>query len=209
MMSYATADVRTRRLAETAQKYLVKPMRESLVQDYVIPICSAERFKGSVSLRQLLGTAFFINSAGVFLTAKHVLQQVDKDTSGAVDYGLCVKSQDATAADMFAPLKRWEGAPEPYDVAIGIVDARSRAWFSRPGESPATPWKDVATLGYPETALNTSAGNFNVQPRNVEGIHTKTCRCGRDRLNRTAPSVLRVEFPGDLWHVGCPVVCNE
>ena len=35
-------------------------MRESLLQDYVIPICSAEMSAGAAQLRRLLGTAFFM-----------------------------------------------------------------------------------------------------------------------------------------------------
>ena len=191
------------------QKCLEKPMRESLLQDYVIPICSAERFKGSVSLRQLLGTAFFINNAGVFLTAKHVLQQIDKDTSGGVDYGLCVKSQNATAADMFAPLKSWEVAPEPYDIAIGTVDAGSRAWFSRPEESRATPWKDVATLGYPETALNTSAGNFNVHPRMLKGYIQRLVDAGEIDLIAPHPICYELSFPVTSGVSGAPLFATN
>ena len=181
-------------------------MRESLLQDYVIPICSAKRFKGSASLRQLLGTAFFVNGAGVFLTAKHLLQKIDKDTSGRVDYGLCVKSHDSTAADVFAPLNSWESAPEPYDIAIGRVDVRSRAWFSRPEESRATPWKDVATLGYPETALNTSAGNFNVHPRMLKGYVQRLVDAGEIDLIALHPLCYELSFPVTSGVSGAPLL---
>ena len=70
-------------------------------------------------------------------------------------------SEDTPAANVFAILRGWESAPEPYDIALGRVDARSRSWFSRPEGIGAAPWRDVAALGYPETGLNTAAGNFN------------------------------------------------
>ena len=136
-------------------------MRESLLQDYVIPICSAEMSAGAAQLRRLLGTAFFINGEGVFLTARHVLQGIPQAQFHELVYGLCIKSEDTPAANVFAILRGWESAPEPYDIALGRVDARSRSWFSRPEGIGAAPWRDVAALGYPETGLNTAAGNFN------------------------------------------------
>ena len=66
-------------------------MRESLLQDYVIPICSVEMSAGAAQLRRLLGTAFFINGEGVFLTARHVLQGIPQAQFHELVYGLCIK----------------------------------------------------------------------------------------------------------------------
>ena len=184
-------------------------MRESLLQDYVVPICSADMVDGSAELRRLLGTAFFVNSAGVFLTAKHVLQATAEAGSPGLMYGLCVKSQDANAADTFALLTNWEFAPAPYDIAIGSVNTKTRAWFSRPEASRVAPWKDIATLGYPETALNTAAGNFNVHPRMLKGYVQRVVDAGEIDLISPHPHCYELSFPVTSGLSGSPLFAPE
>ena len=184
-------------------------MRESLLQDYVIPICSAEMNGGAAELRRLLGTAFFINGEGVFLTAKHVLQAIADDASSGLEHGLCVKSHDATVANLFAPLQGWESAPEPYDIALGRLDARSRAWFSRPEESRAAPWRDVATLGYPETALNIAAGNFNIHARMLKGYVQRLVAAGEIDLIAPHPDCYELSFAVTSGLSGSPLFAAE
>ena len=184
-------------------------MRESLLQDYVIPICSAEIVRGSAHLRRLLGTAFFVNSTGVFLAAKHVLTATEKDSPRGQVCGLSLKSQDATAADVFAPLKGWQSAPAPYDIAIGKVDAQSRAWFSPPQETRVSPWRDIATLGYPETALNNAAGDFNIRPRMLKGYVQRLVDAGEIALIAPHPDCYELSFPVASSMSGAPLFATE
>ena len=61
-------------------------------------------------LRRLLGTAFFINDSGLFLTARHVLEGTVKDGTCKHLYGLIVKSQDEQPTSQFAKIQKWESA---------------------------------------------------------------------------------------------------
>ena len=184
-------------------------MRESLLQDYVIPICSAEMSGGAAQLRRLLGTAFFINGEGVFLTARHVLQGTPQAKVHELVYGLCIKSEDTLAPNVFAILRSWESAPEPYDIALGRVDARSRSWFSRPEGTGAAPWRDVAALGYPETALNTAAGNFNIHARMLKGYVQRLVDAGEIDLIAPHPVCYELSFAVTSGMSGAPLFAAE
>ena len=184
-------------------------MRESLLQDYVIPICSAEMSGGAAQLRRLLGTAFFINGEGVFLTARHVLQEIPQAQFHELVYGLCIKSEDTSAANVFAILRGWESAPEPYDIALGRVDARSRSWFSRPEGIRAAPWRDVAALGYPETGLNTAAGNFNIHARMLKGYVQRLVDAGEIELIAPHPVCYELSFAVTSGMSGAPLFAAE
>ena len=180
-------------------------MRESLRQDYVIPICSAEMSGGAAQLRGLLGTAFFINGEGVFLTARHVVQGLPQVQSHELVYGLCIKSEDKPATNVFAFLRGWESAPEPHDIALGRVDARSRSWFSRPKGTGAAPWRDVAAIGYPETALNIAAGNFNIHARRLKGYVQRLVDAGEIELIAPHPGLYELSFAVTSGMSGAPL----
>ena len=183
-------------------------MRESLLQDYVVPICSAEISGGAAHLRRLLGTAFFINGTGVFLTARHVVQQFHQEQQaqslGTV-CGLCIKSQDVGVANQFAFLQGWERAPEPYDIAVGRVNAKSRSWFSPPEGIRSAEWQDVASWGYPQTALNTAADNFNIHERMLKGYVQRFVNAGEIELIAPHPDCYELSFAITSGVSGAPL----
>ena len=178
--------------------------RQAVLQDYVIPVCSAEIRDGRATLRRLLGTAFFIDNDGVFLTARHVLREI-KYKSPQVEAGLNVKAEHTGAANLFAPLRNWESAPEPYDIAIGRVAVRSRSWFSVSERRPASPWKDIATLGYPETALNCEDSNFNIHLRALKGYVQRHVASDEIALIRPHPECYELNFPIASGMSGAPL----
>ena len=177
--------------------------RQAVLEDYVVPVCSAEVRGGRATLRRLLGTAFFIDNSGVFLTARHVLQGIKE--SAQVEAGLNVKAGHAGAANLFAPLRGWESAPDPYDIAIGRVDFGSRCWFSVLERRPASPWKDIATLGYPETALNCEDSNFNIHLRALKGYVQRHVASGEIALIRPHPECYELNFPIASGMSGAPL----
>jgi hypothetical protein len=120
--------------------------REAVLQDYVVPICLAEISTGRAHLTRLEGSAFFINEEGVYLTAGHVIRAVvDRGVGSDQAYGLNVKGADTAASNFFAPLRRYEFAPKPFDIAVGLVDYRSKGWFTPYSGQKIEGWKDIAT----------------------------------------------------------------
>ena len=181
-------------------------MRENdLLQDYVTPICLADMSAGKAVLRRLLGTAFFINDSGLFLTARHVLEGTVKDGTCKHLYGLIVKSQDEQPTSQFAKIQKWESASTPHDIAIGKVNFGSRSWFSVPRDFQQSPWKDIATLGYPETALNTAEGNFKIHVRALKGYVQRFVRQDEIELIRPHPDCYELNFPISKGMSGAPL----
>ena len=181
-------------------------MRENdLLQDYVTPICSADMSAGKAELRRLLGTAFFINDNGLFLTARHVLEGTVKASNCRHLFGMIVKSQAEQATSQFAIIQKWEPAPEPYDIAIGKVNFGSRSWFSVPHDFMRNPWVDIATLGYPETALNTAEGNFMIHVRALKGYVQRFVRKDEIELIRPHPDCYELSFPITTGMSGAPL----
>lgn len=180
-------------------------MREDLLQDHVVPICSAVVSERQAVLRRLLGTAFFINSRGVFLTARHILDKISHAENSGVQCGLIVKAADAPMRSQFASLQTWENAPAPYDIAIGVVNCPTRSWFSIAESTHASPWMDVATLGYPETALNSTLGNFKIHIRAHKGYIQRIVDPNEIDLIRPHPTCYELNFPVMLGMSGAPL----
>lgn len=44
------------------------------LQSYVFPICLYRLIDGKANIQELIGSGFFINDRGCFLTAKHVIE---------------------------------------------------------------------------------------------------------------------------------------
>ncbi len=50
-----------------------------ILQDYIVPVVRAKENNDRIWFVQLLGTAFFINSRGAFITAAHVIRGAAED----------------------------------------------------------------------------------------------------------------------------------
>lgn len=182
-------------------------MRPPLLEDYVVPICSASISAGRAQLSRLLGTSFFVDDRGVFLTAKHVLKETSND-SDAECYGLVVKPKTSNES-ILRPIVEWECGPSPYDVAIGMVDFPSRPWFSIDSVDYAAPWKDIATLGYPESALNHTVDKFNIHIRALKGYIQRFVAADEIDLIRPHPDCYELSFPITLGMSGAPLFSAE
>jgi hypothetical protein len=122
-----------------------------VLQSFVVPICRINAETKSID--RLFGTAFFTSVPGVFITARHVYQEVSAQilSSNRGQYGLCVKGQNNE--NLFALLKKEniEFAPNNLDIAIGRVDFASKSPIKLVRE-PLSFMQDVITYGYPVAA---------------------------------------------------------
>jgi Trypsin-like peptidase domain len=114
-----------------------------LFDQYVVPVLSEAGVHG---------TAFFINGGGVFLTARHVIE--DARSAAAQSGGkiwLFVRIADSVAGRSLEILST-EFAPAPFDIAIGRVSAASQSLVRMANMSAGAPLSNVCTFGYPESA---------------------------------------------------------
>jgi hypothetical protein len=143
-------------------------------------------------LKRLEGTAFFINDEGVFLTAGHVVRAV-KAQSG-LTWGLNVKGFRASD-NLFAAVSEIDFAPSPFDIAIGKVHYRSKNWFTPFLDEGVGGWHDVATLGYPASALNTTPERFNNHLRLLKGYIQREIAADELPVHRPHPNCFELSFP--------------
>lgn len=124
------------------------------IQSYIVPVCLYSVDGDKATIRELGGTAFFINSHGVFLTARHVLlDAVHTAKAKSLQIGVVVKADAGLApASAVASLEGYEFAAEPFDVAIGQTDFKGETLLSLSDLEVAV-WQDVATVGYPIHAV--------------------------------------------------------
>lgn len=141
--------------------------RELVLQDFVIPICSYEQRDSQAYLTNFYGTAFFIDEAGRYITARHVLEACSKLPH--LLFGLVIKNSNDAERSMIVPIGSTENAPDPWDIAIGSTNISSKTLFRWNEGADAASWQDVATFGYPVSALRRDLNRFDVHLRTMKG----------------------------------------
>lgn len=144
--------------------------RPGVLEDYVVPVCEFVVEAGQARLVKLEGTAFFAAPDGVFVTAAHVLRSIEaRRTETKNPFGLVVKDHQDARRSLLSPIQWYDYAPAPFDIAVGKVSHYSRCWFHQYRGPQIGCWSEVATLGYPETALNPLPAGFNAHVRGLRG----------------------------------------
>lgn len=133
-----------------------------MLEDMIVPVCKYRIEKNNAIIERSIGTAFFINSQGVFLTAGHVVKAIPNQTTG-----LCIKHK-TTLKNIMSPIVNIEYASDNVDVAIGKIEYETHHWFELEEFNP-TYWLNVATLGYPETAFNVNPADYYINLRAHKG----------------------------------------
>jgi hypothetical protein len=141
--------------------------RELVLQDFVVPICSYEQRGAQAYLTDFYGTAFFIDEVGNYLTARHVLEACQAQQGRL--FGLVIKNPHDAAQSMIVPIGITENAPDPWDIAIGCTQTQSKTLFRWNEGDDAAAWQDVATFGYPQSALRRDLDRFDVHLRCMKG----------------------------------------
>jgi len=144
------------------------PTTAGYLETYMVPVCRFDRGSNTAFIRSFHGTAFFLNGAGVFLTARHV---VDKGAAAVATHGgflgLCVRPPDGSR-NVAAAILSFDHAEPPYDVSIGRCNGGFPTLLTLT-DVEVGPWRDVAAYGYPETALNVSLEGFWMYGRGFKG----------------------------------------
>lgn len=138
------------------------------LETYMVPVCRFEPGASNAFIRAFHGTAFFVNSVGVFMTARHVFETGSNSVTQHGGFlGLCVRPPSG-GGNVAAKILSVDHADPPYDISIGICNGSFPTLLAvQPAD--VTTWRDVATFGYPETALNVSPQAFWIYGRGFKG----------------------------------------
>jgi len=130
----------------------------AFLQSHVVPVVLVDVIGPQlVKIRDLFGSAFFINET-MFLTARHVLEAaVARSKETGLSYGLNQKYDEGKSpVNVTAKVMEYEFAPEPYDIAIGRSSYKTVTMFTLAEASPAE-WQDVVAFGYPLSIVDWDA----------------------------------------------------
>jgi hypothetical protein len=138
------------------------------LETYIVPVCSFEVATGAARICECFGTAFFIDEAGTFITAGHVVRDGYASTENSNMFlGLCPRPT-GSETNVACRIVKHELAPAPFDVAFGKVDQSFPTNLTLASAVVGT-WRDVATYGYPVTSQNVSAEGFWMYGRGFKG----------------------------------------
>jgi hypothetical protein len=92
-----------------------------IIQEYIVPVVAFDQRGGQAYYRKLLGTAFFVGSRGIFVTAKHVVEQAIAfvNAGGAEGWAVSGKFPIGTSQDALLPVTGMEYAHGGLDIAVG------------------------------------------------------------------------------------------
>jgi hypothetical protein len=180
----------------------------SIVQEYIVPIVTYIQREGQGYYHRLVGTAFFVGSCGIFVTAKHVIEQANAFISkgDAEGWAISGKFPLGTSQDALLPVNGVELAPHGLDVAVGYsnVSVVSPIKFS---EAPDAMGLSVATLGYPESALNILPQDFRIRLRTHKGYIQRLMEA-EDFPLRDHPNSFELSFNVSHGLSGSPLIAQ-
>jgi hypothetical protein len=158
------------------------------LQSAVVPIVLYTENDVSADIKEAIGTGFFINSSGAFLTCKHVMDGAyQKGQEKGYKIGVVVKGDKGNSGKSYiSAIVEHEDAPNPYDICLGKLNYKldTRRMVLQPYGVEV--WQRVSTYGYPLNAVSGNPTSLNINLRAQKGI------------------VQRILAPGDLPIGPCP-----
>lgn len=140
------------------------------LQSTVVPICTYRVENGRATVLDVLGTAFFIDRVGHFLTARHVTALGDAALKQGLNVGIVVKDDGGKDHNsLIAPITAVEDAPPPYDVSLGKAPYKCEVADLYLSNHQVELWHDVASYGYPLSAKGGPPENLTVNIRSLKG----------------------------------------
>lgn len=127
---------------------------------------------GKADIKNTIGTGFFINRCGYFLTARHVIESAQaQSTKENLQIGLAIKDNHGESTNyLIAKLVTFEHAPKPYDVTIGKIEYSLKKLDKTFKHIDIEVWQRVATYGYPLNAISGDPTNIRLNLRAHKGI---------------------------------------
>lgn len=173
------------------------------LQHRVFPICRYTKHEGKAYVKNLEGTGFFISNTGAYVTAGHVLDSGRLRASQADELlGICPHLV-GTNLKVVIEIAAFDRAPAPYDIAVGKVDLPSDTTFVIQ-QREVLVWQDVATFGYPESVVNSTPSEFQIQARGHKGYIQRVVPSGRMPTGQH-PDVFELSFPISKGLSGSPL----
>jgi hypothetical protein len=176
-------------------------IRPLLLEDYTVPICCLRG--GTNNIQTHFGTAFFISSNGIFLSARHCIQ---KELIEKEDLGLIVK--DKKMGNVFSKIVDIDYPHGNLDIVAVMINLKPDKIFKFKNNNLHV-WRDVATLGYPEDAIDRKKG-FWLNLRGHKGYVQRIIRDGKPpSLENNIGRLIELSFQITPGLSGAPLFTYE
>lgn len=166
------------------------------LDSYIFPIFSVTQDGNSLHVHRFLGTGFWIDDEGHFLTCKHIFYSLNSGQLPAVGQPFRGKS------DRYIPILESKLHPK-YDVAVGIVQKKSAGSVLSRYTGALGLGLEVQAFGFTDSGKIGSSYELDV--RLLRGYVT---RFSEDSLDLPSPSLLEVSFGSPNGFSGSPLLVN-
>lgn len=178
------------------------------LQSVVSPVCRFTVVDEICMIQKMHGTAFLATTDGVFITARHVIENAfsDRATNGGEIGVFPTTNINGAKRTLTVLVIDYEHAPHPYDISIFRTKYCSGTPF-RFQELSVNVWQDVATTGYPISVVRSSE-KYEVQQRAHKGYVQRVIPPGRIYIGEH-PNSFEVSFPITQGLSGSPLVIHR
>lgn len=166
-------------VSQIKKKLLFKMSSELYLESYVVPACLYTDNRKEAILKDLIGSAFFINSHGIFVTARHVIEGgLHLAQEKNFKFGLCMKDNHGySPRNILSVIEDYEFAPNSFDIAVGIASYTTDTLLTL-SKIKVSLWQDIAAYGYPINALNIAPRDFQINMRGHKGYIQRIMKPG-------------------------------
>lgn len=162
----------------------------------VFPIVSGKNEGDDFYIDRFIGSGFWIDGAGDFLTCRHIFEDLKEGQSPAIGQPF---SNDR---DKYIPIVSSTFHPE-YDIAVGRTISRDTR-FLEPYEGIIAPGLDVSAFGF--TEWGKKDGSLNLDVRFLKGHITRTAE-GPTGL--PTPFIIETSFGSPGGFSGAPILYGQ
>ena len=178
------------------------------LQSVICPIFRYVDSDAGAHVEKLHGTGFFVGNEGVFLTAKHVLEEAFEDARGeGGKVGVFpIQSVNDANVSLSIEIEAHEFAPHPFDVAVAKTKYPV-ASFLKLSTRVIDVWLDVATTGYAADLAVKDEHRYEAQQRALKGYIQRLIPRGRIKIS-SYPDCFETSFPITQGLSGAPLFVN-
>lgn len=163
---------------------------------YIFPLFSVTQGQEIVHVHRFLGTGFWIDQEGHFLTCKHIFESMKPEELPTIGQPFGEKS------DRFIPVLKFMAHPK-FDVAVGRAPKSKERGVLARYEGPVGLGLDVQAFGFTDSGK--VGRSYELDVRLLRGYVT---RHSEDSLGLPSPSLLEVSFGSPSGFSGSPLLIN-
>jgi hypothetical protein len=166
------------------------------IAGFVFPIVSGTPGQGLFLVDRFIGSGFWVDSKGHFLTCRHVLEAVKENQSPAIAQPF------GEQRDRYIPIVQSECHPK-FDIAMGTARLAHPSKFLSLYEEHVVPGKNVSAFGF--TEWGKSGQSLQIDVRYLKGHITRT---SEEQQGLPTPRVVEVSFGSPSGFSGTPLLVD-